>query len=74
MYLPNLSQNAIIYVHGTYKCSIENLRRFFEIDRHYVAVAALKALADMEDVPPSKVSEAIVKYGVDPEKLNPATV
>jgi len=50
------------------------LRRFFEVDRHYVAVAALKALADQKAVPASKVSDAIKKYGIDPEKPNPATV
>ena len=52
----------------------EKLRRFFEVDRNYVAVAALKALADMELVPRKKVTEAIRKYGVDPEKPNPPTV
>ena len=52
----------------------EKLRRFFEVDRNYVAVAALKALADMELVPRKKVTEAIRKYGIDPERPNPATV
>ena len=47
---------------------------FFEVDRNYVAVAALKALADMEIVPRKKVAEAIKKYGIDPEKPNPTTV
>jgi pyruvate dehydrogenase E1 component len=50
------------------------LRRFFEVDRHYVAVAALKALADEGTVPTARVAEAIRKYGVDPEKPNPLTV
>jgi pyruvate dehydrogenase E1 component len=50
------------------------LRKFFEVDRHYVAVAALKALADQEAVPRDKVTEAIQKYGIDPEKPNPTTV
>jgi pyruvate dehydrogenase E1 component len=48
------------------------LRGFFEVDRHYVAVAALKSLADQELLPQSKVTEAIRKYGVDPKKPNPA--
>ncbi len=52
----------------------KKLRRFFEVDRYYVAVAALKALADQKAVPASKVSDAIKKYGIDPEKPNPATV
>ena len=50
------------------------LRRFFEVDRHYVVVAALKALADDEAVPQPKVTEAIRKYGIDPEKPSPTTV
>ena len=52
----------------------EKLRGFFEVDRNYVAVAALKALADMEIVPRKKVTEAIKQYGIDPEKPNPTTV
>ncbi len=50
------------------------LRRFFEIDRHYVAVAALKALADEGTLPAARVAEAIRKYGIDPERPNPVTV
>jgi pyruvate dehydrogenase E1 component len=42
------------------------------VDRRYVAVAALKALADQEALPQKKVVEAIRQYGVDPEKPNPA--
>ena len=48
------------------------LRAFFEVDRHFVAVAALKALADEGTIKPSAVAEAIVRYGIDPEKPNPA--
>ena len=48
------------------------LRAFFEVDRHFVAVAALKALADEGIIKPSVVAEAIVRYGIDPEKPNPA--
>ena len=50
------------------------LRHFFEVDRHHVAVAALKALADQEVLPRKKVSEAIRQYGLDPDKPNPAIV
>ena len=50
------------------------LRHFFEVDRHYVAVAALKALADQEALPRTKVTEAIAKYGIDPEKPDPTRV
>jgi pyruvate dehydrogenase E1 component len=48
------------------------LRAFFEVDRHFVAVAALKALADENKIPSTKVAEAIKKYAIDPEKNNPA--
>jgi pyruvate dehydrogenase E1 component len=51
-----------------------NLRRFFEVDRHYVTLAALRALADEGTVPASTVADAIGRYGIDPEKPNPATV
>jgi pyruvate dehydrogenase E1 component len=50
------------------------LRRFFEIDRHYVAVAALKELADAGAVEPSRVQEAIERYEIDPETPVPASV
>jgi pyruvate dehydrogenase E1 component len=50
------------------------LREFFEVDRRYVVVTALKALADDGVVPRARVSEAIAKYGLDPDKPNPATV
>jgi pyruvate dehydrogenase E1 component len=52
----------------------KQLRHFFEVDRRYVAVAALKALADAGALPPAKVSEALAKYAIDPEKPNPVTV
>jgi pyruvate dehydrogenase E1 component len=51
----------------------DKLRRFFEVDRHYVAVAALRALADDAVVPTSTVAEAIRKYGIDPEKPEPVS-
>ena len=54
--------------------SRDNLRRFFEVDRHYVAVAALKALAEDGEIAPAKVAEAIRKYGIDTEKPAPWTV
>jgi pyruvate dehydrogenase E1 component len=49
----------------------EKLRRFFEVDRHYVAVAALRALADDGAVPPATVLEAMGKYAIDPAKPAP---
>ncbi len=50
------------------------LRRFFEVDRHYVAVAALKELADAGEIDPARVAEAIEKYEIDPEAPMPSTV
>jgi pyruvate dehydrogenase E1 component len=47
------------------------LRKFFEVDRHYVTVAALKALAEDGAVPASKVGEAIKKYRIDASKPCP---
>jgi pyruvate dehydrogenase E1 component len=47
------------------------LREHFEVNRHHIAVAALKALADEGTVPATSVALAIAKYGIDPEKRNP---
>jgi pyruvate dehydrogenase E1 component len=49
----------------------EALRRFFEVDRKAIVVAALKALADEERVPASSVMDAIERYGVDAESRDP---
>ena len=49
----------------------EKLRSFFEVDRHYVTVAALKALADDGALPAKKVAEAIAKYGIDAARPAP---
>jgi pyruvate dehydrogenase E1 component len=54
--------------------SRENLRRFFEVDRYHIVVAALKALADDGQLEAKTVSQAIAKYGIDPETPNPVTV
>jgi pyruvate dehydrogenase E1 component len=47
------------------------LRRFFEVDRHHVAVAALKALADEGAIESSVVASAIERYGVDADAAPP---
>ncbi len=54
--------------------SRKQLRKFFEVDRYNIAVAALKGLMDMGKLPASKVTEAIQKYGLDADKPNPITV
>ncbi|MEJ2452580.1 MAG: pyruvate dehydrogenase (acetyl-transferring), homodimeric type [Candidatus Thiodiazotropha sp.] len=50
------------------------LRKFFEVNRYYVVVAALKALADEGALKPETVSQAMKKYKIDPDKPNPTTV
>jgi pyruvate dehydrogenase E1 component len=50
------------------------LRRFFEVDRHYVVVAALKALSDDGAIKPSVVADAIAKYKLDTGRPAPWTV
>ena len=47
------------------------LRQHFEVNRHYIAVAALKGLAEDGSLPVAKVAEAIRKYGIDTDKVNP---
>jgi len=54
--------------------SRQKLREFFEVNRHWIVVAALKALADQGECKPSLVAQAIKKYGLDPNKPNPVTV
>ena len=50
------------------------LRSFFEVDRHFVAVTALKALAELQLLPSKKVAEAIELYHLDPEKPDPTKI
>jgi pyruvate dehydrogenase E1 component len=47
------------------------LREHFEVNRHYIVVAALKALSEDGAVPVSQVAEAIQKYGIKTDKINP---
>ncbi len=47
------------------------LREHFEVNRHYIVVAALKVLSEDGAVPAAKVAEAIAKYGIDADKINP---
>jgi pyruvate dehydrogenase E1 component len=83
-YMRNFADQIRPYVRGRYVVlgtdgfgrsdTRKNLRRFFEVDRHYVAVAALKALADEGTISIEKVTEAIDRYGIDVNKPNPVTV
>ena len=47
------------------------LREHFEVNRHYIVVAALKALSEEGSVPVAKVAEAIAKYAIKADKINP---
>ncbi|MCC0008747.1 MAG: pyruvate dehydrogenase (acetyl-transferring), homodimeric type [Hyphomicrobiaceae bacterium] len=82
-YIRAYSEQIRAYVPGNYRTLgtdgfgrsdyRRRLREHFEVDRHFVAVAALKALADENKVPSRTVSDAIRKYAINPGKLNPAT-
>ena len=52
----------------------KQLRKFFEVDRYYVTIAALKALADEGAIATKQALEAMKKYDIDPDKSNPAKV
>jgi len=47
------------------------LREFFEVDRRYVVIASLKALADLGEIELGRVSEAVARYGLDATKPDP---
>jgi pyruvate dehydrogenase E1 component len=80
-YMRAFAEQIRPYVPGRYVCLGTDgfgrsdyrkaLRKFFEVDRHYVAVAALKALADEGAMKAQAVSEAIAKYGIDAERQPP---
>ena len=52
----------------------EELRHFFEVDRRFVALAALKSLADAQKLSADRVRDARAELGIDPEKPNPIRV
>jgi pyruvate dehydrogenase E1 component len=52
----------------------ESLRTFFEVDRHFIVLAALKALADEGKIPRKRVSEAIQRYEIDIGKVDPTSI
>jgi pyruvate dehydrogenase E1 component len=52
----------------------EQLRHFFEVNRYFVTIAALKALAEDGAIEAKVVADAIKKYGIDPAKSDPTTV
>lgn len=80
-YMKNYADQIRAYVPGRYVVlgtdgfgrsdTRKNLRRHFEVDRYFVTIAALKALADEGSIPQSKVSDAINKFAIDVNKPNP---
>jgi len=50
------------------------LRKFFEVNRHYIAVAALKALADEGLVAAEAAAEAVARYAIDAGKPSPRSL
>lgn len=52
----------------------EKLRHFFEVDRYYIAIAALKSLAEEDTIPVKQVVQAIKKYNIDPDRADPVTL
>jgi pyruvate dehydrogenase E1 component len=52
----------------------DTLRRFFEVDAEHVVVATLSALAQMGEVKPEAVTEALKKYGIDPDRTSPPSL
>jgi pyruvate dehydrogenase E1 component len=80
-YMKAYAEQVRAYVPGTYRVlgtdgfgrsdSRENLRRHFEVDAGYVVVAALYELAKSGEIEFVQVSEAIEKFNIDAEKINP---
>ncbi|WP_313065414.1 pyruvate dehydrogenase (acetyl-transferring), homodimeric type [Achromobacter animicus] len=52
----------------------ESLRTFFEVDRHFIVLASVKALADEGVVPRQKIGEVISRYAIDVNKVDPASI
>lgn len=52
----------------------EELRRYFEVDRHYIVTAVLKALADDNRLPQDEIAEAMRRYNIEPDKPDPAAL
>ncbi len=52
----------------------KQLRKFFEVNRHYIVVAALKSLADEGKIETDEINKAIKKYNIDPNKPEPTSI
>ena len=80
-YVKNYSDQVRAYINTQYRVlgtdgfgrsdSRANLRQHFEVDHHYIVVAALFELANRGDIERTLVSEAIKRFNIDTDKLNP---
>jgi pyruvate dehydrogenase E1 component len=71
-YLPRGRSYKVLGTDGYGRSDFRSkLREHFEINRHYIVVAALKSLADEGMLPAARVAEAIAKYALDVDKINP---
>ena len=83
-YVKMLAEQIAPYVPGPYYAlgtdgfgrsdTRENLRHFFEVDRYYIVLTALRALALEQELDMAVVHNAMEKYNLDPEKPNPRNV
>ena len=79
-YIRNYAEQIRAHIPGTYSVlgtdgfgrsdTRAQLRKHFEVNRFYIVIAALKALADEGTIPASDVARAIDKYDVDTKKIN----
>ena len=71
-FIPKGRSYTVLGTDGFGRSDFRNrLRQHFEIDRHYIVLAALKGLADNGKLQGYKADQAIVKYGIGTEKTNP---
>tara|TARA_A100001037_G_scaffold283221_1_gene288510 strand:- start:378 stop:1847 length:1470 start_codon:yes stop_codon:yes gene_type:complete len=80
-YVKMLAEQIAPYVPGPYYAlgtdgfgrsdTRENLRRFFEVDRYYIVLTAIKALVADKELEKTAIKKAMDKYSLDPEKPNP---
>ena len=82
-YMKSFSEQLRAYIPGTYKVlgtdgfgrsdTRSKLRHFFEVDRYWVTVASLKALVEDGKLEGKVVAQAMKKYSLNPEKIDPTT-
>ena len=80
-YMKNYSDQIRTWVPASYRVlgtdgfgrsdSRQKLRYFFEVDRYFVVIAALKSLQNEGTIKADVVADAIQRFGIDPEKPNP---